>query len=167
MKRIGFWLALLALLGLLAACGRRSVNETGTLEVAVAGLSAGTAAQVEVTGPTGYVQQLTQSGALTGLPVGTYTVSAAPVPGFTATVAGSPAQVRAGATTRVRVTYQADGGGGSGGAISGTVRIVGTLETAAPFVPGEVIVRFKPGLRAQAGADWLGAAGPSRSASWA
>jgi hypothetical protein len=67
------------------------------------------------------------------------------------------------------------GPGRTGLTISGTVRAAATAPAdprgfnsemraeeragTAPFVPGEVIVQFKPGLRAQAGADRLGTAG--------
>lgn len=51
---------------------------TGELEVQIAGLPSGVAAQVTVNGP-GFNQQVTQSQVLTGLQPGSYTVTAAPV----------------------------------------------------------------------------------------
>ena len=54
------------------------------------------------------------------------------------------------------VVYSSSGGGGAGGDISGVVSIVSAADadlTAAPtadFVPGEAIVKFRPGVRAQA-----------------
>ena len=159
MRQIGFWVTLALLVGLLAACGNDRVQPaTGALQVDITGLPAGIAAAVVVEGPGGFTQQLTQSRTLSALSVGPYTVSAGTVSGFTAQVSGSPATVSAGATVLVRVAYVAADGPdrpGTGGSISGTVSIVGTAEVAvevadaAPFVPGEVIVKFKPGLRAQ------------------
>lgn len=151
MRRIGFWLLLALLAGVLAACGGRGQPATGALQVDITGLPAATSAQVVVEGPGGFARQLAQSQLLSGLSVGSYTVSAAAVPGFAAQVSGAPATVSAGATVRAVVTYETTGAG-AGGSISGTVSIVGAAETAvstAPFVPGEVIVKFKPGLRAQ------------------
>ncbi len=154
MRRTGFWMAL-ALVGLLAACGDDPVSPaTGALQVDISGLPAGIAAAALVEGPGGFTQQLTESVTLSGLSVGPYEVSAGTVSDFTAEVSGSPATVTAGATTLVRVVYTAVGGPdrpGTGGSITGTVSVVGTAGAAdeAPFVPGEVIVKFKPGLRAQ------------------
>ena len=163
MKR--FWLILLLLTALLAvllgAC-RRNVAPVapvvGTLELTVAGLPDGTAAAVSVTGPNGFTQSLTQSGSLVRLAPGAYSVSATPVTRaaetYTAAVSGSPATVAAGATTQVAVTYTV--GSGAGGAVSGTVKLVGAgARDDAPFVPGEVIVKFKPRLAGQLRAQAL------------
>ena len=158
MRRIRLWTTLALLVGLstgLVACGDDPVQPaTGALQVDVVGLPAGTNAAVTVEGPGGFTRQLTQSQTLSALGVGSYTVSAGEVPGFVAQVSGSPATVSAGATVLVSVAYAATGGPdrpGTGGSISGTVSVVGTAGAAddAPFVPGEVIVKFKPGLRAQ------------------
>ncbi len=159
MRRIGFWMTLALLVGsstgLLVACGDDPVEPaTGALQVDITGLPAGTAATALVEGPGGFTQQLTESRTLSALSVGSYTVSAGALPGFAAEVSGSPATVSAGATTLVRVVYTVTSGPGrpgTGGSISGTVSVVGTAGAAedAPFVPGEVIVKFKPGLRAQ------------------
>ena len=159
MRRIGFWRTLALLVGLstgLVACGGDPVQPaTGALQVDVVGLPAGTNAQITVEGPGGFTRQLTQSQTLSGLSVGSYTVSAGEVLGFVAQVSGSPATVSTGETVLVRVAYAAADGPdrpGAGGSISGTVSVVGTTEAAvpdAPFVPGEVIVKLKPGLRAQ------------------
>ena len=158
MKR--FWLLLLlltALLTVLLGACRRNVAPVapvvGTLELTVTGLPEGTAAAVSVTGPNGFTQSLTQSDSLVRLAPGAYSVSATPVTRaaetYTAAVSGSPATVAAGAATQVSVAYSV--GSGAGGTISGTVRIVGAgASTDAPFVPGEVIVKFKPGLGEQA-----------------
>lgn len=153
MRRIGLWLTVGLLMGVLAACGGRGGGATGALQVGVAGLPVGIDAQIEVTGPGGFVQQVSQSQTLTGLVPGSYTVSAGAISGYTAQVSGSPATVQAGTTAQVFVTYQA--GSSAGDSISGTVSIVGAAGTAqsarssAAFVPGEVIVKFKPGVRAQ------------------
>ncbi len=152
MKRTGFWLMLLLLVTLLGACGGDSA--TGALQVNVAGLPSGTAAAVTVVGPNNFKQVLTESQTISGLVPGSYNVTASPVANFTATVSGSPATLSAGETTQVNVTYTA-GTGGGGGSISGTVSIVGAGEVSAPFVPGEVIVKLKPGLRSQALTDTL------------
>ena len=60
----------------------------GTLDVAVSGLPAGTAAAITVTGPNGYQQMVTASAPLS-VPVGTYVIAAAPV--STATQLCTPA----------------------------------------------------------------------------
>lgn len=56
--------------------------ETGTLEVSISGLPAGTDADIVVTGPGGFSRTLSGSGSLTGLALGDYTVTAAPTGGF-------------------------------------------------------------------------------------
>jgi len=155
MRRIGLWLTVGLLAGILAACGGRGEIATGALQVNVFGLEAGATARIDVVGPEGFVRQLTfapgqESQTLTGLRVGSYTVGAAPLPGYRSQVSGSPTQVSAGETARVDVAYIETGDPGTGGSISGTVSIVGAAETAAPFAPGEVIVKFRPGFRAQA-----------------
>ena len=162
MKRTHFWLLLALLAALLGACRQTVVPAAaGTLQISVTGLPSGTAPSLGVTGPGGFTQTLTQAQTLTGLTPGVYSVAANPVSGtagsYTGIVAGSPATVTAGQTTAVSVAYAA--GGGAGGSISGTVSIVGAGGAAlptAPFVPGEVIVQLKPGLRAQALTDTLG-----------
>ena len=146
----------------LGGCVRRPA--VGGLAVTVSGLPAGTPAAVDVGGPNGYALRLTESSAVSQLPVGSYTVTAQPVAPatdtYTATVSGSPAAVTAGQTAAVTVAYApgGGGGGGTGGDITGTVSIVSAAETtaetaaetAADFVPGEVIVKFRPGLTPQA-----------------
>ncbi len=161
MKRTRLWLTLTLLAALftvlLGACRRDVVTPTGALEVTVAGLPSATAAALTVAGPDGFTQNLTQAETLTGLAPGSYTVTADPVSAttgtYTGTVSGSPATVTAGETAQVAVLYAV--GGGTGGSISGTVSIVGAGTTDAPFVPGEVIVKLKPGLRTQAFTDAL------------
>lgn len=152
--------ALLALL-LLTACGTREDAPTGALRLDIFGLPAGQAAAVQVAGPGGFARTLTQSQTITNLAPGSYTVSAQSVAGYAPQVSGSPAQVRANATAQVSVTYRAAPGPGPGpapgpgGDISGTVSVVGTVpvgagaSATAPFVPGEVIVKFREALTAQ------------------
>jgi glucose/arabinose dehydrogenase len=84
---------------------------TGSLTVTVSGLGAGVNAAVQVTGPSGYNQQLTATQTLTPLPPGTYTISASPVASNLTTHNPAPATqnvtVTAGATATGTVTYTA------------------------------------------------------------
>ena len=151
-----FWLTLL-LTAVLGGCAERQV---GVLEVAISGLPAGAEAAVDVVGPNGFAERLRASATISPLPVGPYAVTAEPVGSaagtYTGTVDGSPAAVAAGTTTRVSVSYSSGGGGNTGGDISGTVSIVSAAEAGvttgatADFVPGEAIVKFRPGVQAQA-----------------
>lgn len=67
-----------ALLALIAGCGGSDPVEppTGSLAVAVAGLPAGVASDVTVTGPGGYTHAIVGSETLPGLAPGSYTVTA-------------------------------------------------------------------------------------------
>ncbi|MFO8148732.1 MAG: hypothetical protein R6T93_00405, partial [Trueperaceae bacterium] len=104
-----------ALLLTLAACGGGGPGggtATGTLDVDVTGLPAGTAADVAVTGPGGFADALTGDETLTDLTVGTYTVAAqpvdAPVPAgatYDPLVPSQSAAVVAATTTDVTVEY--------------------------------------------------------------
>lgn len=147
----------------LGGCTQRGA--VGVLEVAISGLPADTAAVVDVSGPGGYTERLTASATVSPLPVGSYTVTAEPVGSaagtYTGTVDRSSATVAAGTTTRVSVSYSSGGSGGNrGGDISGTVSIVSAAEAGATanvtadFVPGEAIVKFRPGVQAQALGDF-------------
>jgi type II secretory pathway pseudopilin PulG len=90
--------------------------QNGILDVQISGLPSGVNANVAVTGPSGYAQTLTRSGQLS-LPPGSYTVSAQPVNvnlhtphgaliyTFNPSPASQPAQVQAGGTTSVGITY--------------------------------------------------------------
>jgi glucose/arabinose dehydrogenase len=84
---------------------------TGSLTVTVSGLAAGINAAVQVTGPSGYNQQLTATQTLTPLPPGTYTITASPVASNLTTHSPTPATqnvtVTAGATATGTVTYAA------------------------------------------------------------
>ena len=98
----------------LAACGSDSTSPpTGSLAVTISAL-AGSTGNVTVGGPGGYSKVLTASTTLTGLTVGTYTVTGAlavstgPIVGTdttTAIVSGSPATVAKNQTASVTVTY--------------------------------------------------------------
>lgn len=156
--RVGHrFLLTLALAAALGGCTQRGA--VGVLEVAISGLPDGSAAAVDVSGPDGYAERLTASATISPLPVGSYTVTAEPVGSaagtYTGSVDRSPATVAAGTTTRVSVRYASSGGGNAGGDISGVVSIVSAAEAGAAnptadFVPGEAIVKFRPGVQAQA-----------------
>ncbi len=81
----------------------------GTLQVNISGLPPGSDANVNVTGPTGFDQNLTQSSTLSDLAVGDYEVTASQVElegeTYHPQVSGSPATVAEGATATVTVTY--------------------------------------------------------------
>jgi len=77
----------------------------GSLQVNVTGLPNGANANVSVSGPNNFSQTLTSSKTLNGLAPGSYTVTAADVTPYKATVTGSPATVKAGATVTVSVAY--------------------------------------------------------------
>jgi len=110
-------LYLLALLYcLLSACGggdddggNPSPATTGSLAVTIASLPAGSNAAVHVTGPDNFVRDLTQSGTLTTLTPGTYTLAATSVTVGAATWTAAPASqtvtVSAGATATATITY--------------------------------------------------------------
>lgn len=93
--------------GLLASCGGGgggssvpppTAPQQGTLAVTIGGLPAGTAAQVLVSGPSGFSQSLTASQTLNALVPGSYTVAAERV------LAGSTAYAPAPASQSVAVT---------------------------------------------------------------
>ena len=90
--------------------GYSSISTTGQLRVEVAGLPAGTAASITVTGPTGYEADLVGSDVLRKLEPGTYTATAADVEAggefYFATVDPSPAEVEVEAVTQVNVVYE-------------------------------------------------------------
>jgi hypothetical protein len=105
--------ALLLVSVLLAACGGGdgpSSPKTGSLEVAVSGLPAGTSGAVSVTGPGGFSRAVSATSTLDGLSPGTYTVTAAQVGagagGFAVEQASQTVSVGAGARATVQVAYQ-------------------------------------------------------------
>ena len=85
-------------------------TSVGSLAVDISGLPVGTNADVNVTGPGGFDQDLTASTTLDDLTVGNYEVTAANVTAdgltYQGVVTGSPALVTGGATTDVSVAYQ-------------------------------------------------------------
>ena len=100
----------------LAACGGGGPGgggtASGTIDVDVTGLPAGTAAAVAVTGPGGFSNALTGDETLPGLTVGTYTVAAQPVAAptpvgatYDPVVPSQSAVVVAATTTDVTVEY--------------------------------------------------------------
>ena len=82
---------------------------TGSLTVTINGLGAGVNGAVQVTGPSGYNQQLTATQTLAPVPPGTYTISASPVASSLVTHNPTPTTqnvtVTAGATAAGTVTY--------------------------------------------------------------
>ena len=82
---------------------------TGTLEITVAGLPAGTDAAVGVTGPRNFSASVGGTTALTGLAPGSYAVTAADVTAggtrYTASPASRTIAVAANATARLTITY--------------------------------------------------------------
>jgi uncharacterized protein (DUF2141 family) len=100
----------------------------GTLQVDVVGLPSGADADVAVAGPGGFTADLTESATLSGIVVGTYTVSADSVAvgdlTYAPVVSGSPALVLGAATTTATVLYQ-------------------------PFVPNDGDAASNPGLFAK------------------
>jgi len=78
---------------------------TGSLSVAVTGLSGAINADIDVAGPASYSHHLTAAATLTGLAPGSYTITAHDIAGYTATGAsGSPATVVVGQTASATVT---------------------------------------------------------------
>ncbi|TVR87703.1 MAG: hypothetical protein EA416_14310 [Trueperaceae bacterium] len=157
-----------ALVLLVAACngtgpGGGGGSGTGTLDVAVTGLPTGTAADVAVTGPAGFVAALAGSTTLTGRTVGTYAVAARPVDAlvpigatYDPVVPSQSATVVVDATTDVTVEYDLheciayEPSMGVGDDLSGTWSAVGgagdvTRTITVPSDPGGgyVTVRLK------------------------
>jgi sugar lactone lactonase YvrE len=113
------WLAALALGGCSSSSGPTAPT-TGSLTVTITA-PAGVTPSVAVTGPGGYHRTLSATDTLSGLAVGSYTVTAATVRGanpivatvYTATVTGGAATVVAGATAAASVSYAARPGSGA------------------------------------------------------
>ncbi|HXY31485.1 MAG TPA: hypothetical protein VEI06_12310, partial [Gemmatimonadaceae bacterium] len=87
---------------------------TGELILQILGLSSGTNAAVTVTGPGGFSQNVTASGALANLTPGTYTITASSVSSPTARYDAAPATqniaVSSNQTSNATVTYSATTG---------------------------------------------------------
>ena len=126
---------------LLAACGGSGADDqpppagSGSLAVTLAGLPAGVASPVRITGPGGFARDITQTTTLTGLAAGSYTVSAQNVVSGAATYRPAPVQqtitVAAGASASATVNYSA------------AALTLGLREVAA--VDGAVFVTAPPG----------------------
>ena len=122
----------LALVLFLVACGGASTGPTtGSLSLAVSGLPSGVAADVSVTGPSGFSQQLGESETLSGLTLGSYTVVATGVTAGTASYLPSPPSqavvVSGGDPANAQVGYAAANGSLAvtiGGLPSGTAAAV-------------------------------------------
>ncbi|MBV6521178.1 MAG: hypothetical protein MNPFHGCM_01305 [Gemmatimonadaceae bacterium] len=88
---------------------------SGSLTLTVLNLPAGVGANVSIAGPGGYVQHPTASQTYSGLPSGSYTITAQPVTNGPTTYTPLPLTqtiaVVAGATASAAVTYSAMGGG--------------------------------------------------------
>lgn len=103
------WILASSLLLLLTACGGGGGGATtGTLQVNITGLPSGVNAAVVVTKPDASSQNLTATATISNAAVGSYSVAASPVVSggtFNAVVTGSPANVTAGNTSTITVTY--------------------------------------------------------------
>ncbi len=88
---------------------------TGSLGITIAGLPGSVAAAVTVSGPAGYLQNLSASQTLTALAPGSYGISAAGVSGggfnYGATPSNQSVTVVAGTTATVSLSYAVTGGG--------------------------------------------------------
>lgn len=86
-----------------------------SLNVQIQGLASGVPGSVTVSGPNGYSQSLTATRLLSGIPAGSYTITASPVSASCTTFApASPAQmvsVDPGMTASATVTYSTGAGG--------------------------------------------------------
>jgi len=87
---------------------------TGALTVTATGLPGGVSASITVTGPGSYSHAVTATQTLSGLTVGTYTISAASVTSgstsYTASVSSGSVSVTGGGTATTTVTYSAPSG---------------------------------------------------------
>ncbi len=101
--------------GATAAASVSYAATTGSLTVTISGLPGGTSANVTVTGPGGFSQNLTATQTLTGLTPGSYTIAASNVASGGFTYAPAPVSqskaVSAGATAAAGVSYSPSGGG--------------------------------------------------------
>lgn len=97
--------AVLCLL-LFTGCEEEAGPEVGVLDIVIVGLPDGLDADVEVTGPNDYTDQLTGSRVLAGLGAGGYGVSADPVGPYVAVAPSQDVDVLANQETEVDVIYQ-------------------------------------------------------------
>lgn len=118
LKKIGGGLTAMFVVATLALTSC-STSPTGSLAVNVTGLPAGASADVDISGPSGYSNHVTTTTTLTGLEVGTYTVTPhmARVSGSVVDTAysvsgGGSVAVADGATATSSVTYALQPGSG-------------------------------------------------------
>jgi len=101
--------------GTTALAGVTYIASSGSLDLTIAGLPAGAAAAVTVSGPAGYTQSVTDSRTMSGLAPGNYQVSASQVSAggtiYTPTIPTQTITVVLGAAASVQVNYVASGGG--------------------------------------------------------
>ncbi len=154
-------------LALLAACGGGStdpnVPTTGSLAVSVSGLPSAAAADITVSGPGGYSQQVDASTTLTSLTPGSYTVTAAGVASGSDNYVPSPTSqavaVSSGSAATATVAYQTGTGtlnvsilglpGGTDAAVTvtgpgGYSRPVTATETVTGLMAGQYTVTALP-----------------------
>lgn len=159
MRRIRFPLAATLALAL-GACGGGTEPTTppattGSLTVQVQGLTGGGTPSLQVTGPAGYSTTLTASQTLTGLAPGSYAVAAAPVSGtlyaFTGPATPPSAQVTAGATATVTVSYTASSGAfsvvieGLPGGVAPAVQLTGPGGFTQNLAASATLTNLAPG----------------------
>ena len=122
-------------IGITLACNDGpSGLSTGNLSITVAGLPAGSSAELAVTGPEGYSQGVTGTQTLAGLSAGSYTVTASDVTVGSALYSGTPATQTvsvAGSTAIASILYSTGGGN-----LSVTITGLGTSGNAAVTVSG-------------------------------
>jgi hypothetical protein len=155
---------LLAVALFLAGCGGESTGPTtGSLVLDVSGLPAGVEAEVNVSGPNGFIRQLGGSETLNGLAFGSYTVTAAGVVVGPALYAASPSSqaivVSGDQPANAAVAYRAGNGelsltvadlpGGTPAAVTvagpgGYNRQVTATETLHGLLPGQYTVTALP-----------------------
>ncbi len=111
---------------------------TGSLTITIAGLPAGANGAVTVTGPNAYSQQVAATRTLTGLPPGTYTVTAGDVTSgatkYSATPPSRTVNVTANGTASAAVTYAPATGGSLNLRIDGW-QVTQSVQSSAGDVP--------------------------------
>ena len=160
MRRLILSLALPSLVAL-GGCGGGSAPPTtppattGSLTVQLQGVVGGGTPSVLVSGPAGYSTTVTASQTLSGLAPGSYTLTAAPVTGtlyrFEGPAAPTTAQVTAGATATVTVSYTAASGAlsvvveGLPGGVVPAVQVTGPAGFTRSLSASTVLSDLAPG----------------------
>ncbi|MGQ0649690.1 MAG: hypothetical protein ACT4P7_19220, partial [Gemmatimonadaceae bacterium] len=127
------------------------VTANGNLTVNVSGLPAGTAADVRLTGPSGFAQTVTATQTLNGLLEGGYTVTGYPVSSggttYSVTPASQPATVGGGVTSSVNVVY-APGSGSPppGGPLNLTIDGLHVQQVVQSYTNGVPLLSGQDGL---------------------